>query len=318
MPEQIIPAHSSAPITTYIYGLVDPRDGCVRYVGKANDARRRLRRHLLDRACCRKVRWIQTLATNGLQPGLVILEEADAQHWQEAERKWILQYGRDNLTNETDGGESGKSGLARSAETRKAISEALRGKPLSEATKRSVSIALKGHPVSAETRAKLSLAGKAQKGKPLSDEHRRKLSLAGSAGKGKPKSDEWRAKHSALAKEMWQDPQYQAKQNRALKGNQRGQGHKLSDEHKLKLKRANMARKEKPWTDAQRAANGVKSEVTRGKLSAAQRALWQDPEYRAVISAALQKTAGVLDGSLPLAAVEVVPVGSTNVSPNVT
>lgn len=32
--------------TTYIYGLVDPRDDCIRYVGKANDPRGRLSRHL--------------------------------------------------------------------------------------------------------------------------------------------------------------------------------------------------------------------------------------------------------------------------------
>ena len=110
-----------------------------------------------------------------------------------------------NGYNLTTGGNSG--GLP-SEQTRRKISEALKGKPLSEAHRRKISEANtgeknpqwgrpawnKGKPCSSETRRKLS---EAHKGKTLSEAHRRKHS---EALKGKPLSEAHRRKISETLK----------------------------------------------------------------------------------------------------------------------
>lgn len=85
----------------YIYGLKDPRDGQIYYVGKSNKPRQRLSQHL-GREDCNKYKkaWLTDLKRNGLRPNLVILEETKG-NWQDAERSWIAK-GIDNdwpLTN---------------------------------------------------------------------------------------------------------------------------------------------------------------------------------------------------------------------------
>ena len=93
-------------------------------------------------------------------------------------------------------------GITRSEETKRKISEAHKGKPLSDSQKLSLSIARKGNTNmlgkshSAETRAKIRAASK---GRILSDIARAKISTAqlGNTHRlGKPNSDETRAKMS--------------------------------------------------------------------------------------------------------------------------
>ncbi len=77
---------------TYIYGLRDPRDGLIHYVGKSNSPRSRLLQHIEDKDTNkRKAVWIDDLATAGLKPDLVILEAVSLSEWQQAERTWIAQ-----------------------------------------------------------------------------------------------------------------------------------------------------------------------------------------------------------------------------------
>lgn len=90
-----------------IYGLIDPRDGSIRYVGKANDPGKRLKGHL--RECRRRntpvYAWIRKLVGLGMSPGLRVLE-ADCEDWKEAERRIIAEMregGR--LLNVADGGD---------------------------------------------------------------------------------------------------------------------------------------------------------------------------------------------------------------------
>ncbi len=89
---------------TYIYGLVDPRDGRVRYVGQSQDPERRYREHL--RASLRLsnvfglrhpetgrylgnpyygqslyARWLEELAACRLDPELVILQTVRRKGW---------------------------------------------------------------------------------------------------------------------------------------------------------------------------------------------------------------------------------------------
>ena len=91
---------------TYIYALVDPRDGGIYYIGKANDLEKRLYQHLRRDVNRHKCRWLESLARDGLAPTVRILETVPADEWAEAEIKWIAK-GRGEgwpLTNIAAGG----------------------------------------------------------------------------------------------------------------------------------------------------------------------------------------------------------------------
>src|SRR3990167_2852391 len=109
---------------TYIYGLVDPRNGKMRYVGKADDPIKRLRLHLNEKRHCHRVHWIQSLLRQNLKPVLVIIQSVPIYDWQEWEKYWIEMHreaGYD-LVNNTDGGD-GVSGLKHNLQTRKKLSD---------------------------------------------------------------------------------------------------------------------------------------------------------------------------------------------------
>jgi hypothetical protein len=98
------------------------------------------------------------------------------------------------LLNFTDGGE-GLSGGTHSAETRRKIGDAHRGKFVSEETRHRISEAnTRRPPVSESTREKISAAGR---GRVFSEESRRKMS---EAKKGKTFTDEHRKKISEAHK----------------------------------------------------------------------------------------------------------------------
>jgi hypothetical protein len=61
----------------HVYGLKDPRNGVIRYVGITFDPEQRLRNHLADRSNTPKSAWIRQLRTCGFVPDLVILESGD-------------------------------------------------------------------------------------------------------------------------------------------------------------------------------------------------------------------------------------------------
>lgn len=99
-------------MTVYIYGLVCPTAGVVRYIGKSIDPEKRLRAHIMAAARFdynhHAARWLRKLHRANLSPILKILGEvAEGQSWQELERKHIagaLASGA-RLTNSTAGGE---------------------------------------------------------------------------------------------------------------------------------------------------------------------------------------------------------------------
>lgn len=142
-------------MVTIIYGLADPRDGALRYIGKTSRGLAyRLRGHVREskRGETRRERWIAKLASAGMRPDIFEIEVVPGD-WSDAERFWIAYFraiGAD-LVNLTPGGEGATgpkseahkaklsealkgcafdhTGLKRSDETRKKIGDAQRGKP---------------------------------------------------------------------------------------------------------------------------------------------------------------------------------------------
>jgi hypothetical protein len=92
---------------THIYALTDPRNGEIRYIGKANNPSARILQHLEDKGTnYKKEEWIDELLANGMLPEIITLETTDLDHWKEREIYWI-EYGRRqgwNLTNLSGGG----------------------------------------------------------------------------------------------------------------------------------------------------------------------------------------------------------------------
>lgn len=82
-----------------IYGLVDPRDGVVRYIGQSNHIPRRKWQHLREaqrafpRSGSRKSEWLRELLDAGYEPEIVILETVPDGEANEAERRWIDRAG---------------------------------------------------------------------------------------------------------------------------------------------------------------------------------------------------------------------------------
>ena len=104
----------SSGMTIYIYGLYDPRNGLLRYVGKTNNIRIRHSAHTRENGECYKHNWVKSLISVGLRPEIKVLEtivNSDDKDWQERERWWIkssLDSGAP-LTNLHSGGRGGFS-----------------------------------------------------------------------------------------------------------------------------------------------------------------------------------------------------------------
>lgn len=136
------------------------------------------------------------------------------------------------------GGESGSYGHKMSPESRKKISESLKGRIVSEETRRKIgkanSIALKGRVVPQEVREKISKhSGKGMLGKHLSEETKRKI-----------------AEHN--------------------RGNNYHTGFKHSPEAREKMRLAKLGKKRGPWTEAERKAHMEANERRRQEKAKSQ------------------------------------------------
>ena len=92
----------------YIYGLICPRSGQIRYIGKSIRPKDRLNDHMNDRSKCHRVNWLSSLREDGLKPSLAILEIVPrGESWQDRERHWIAHGLLSGwpLTNNTSGGD---------------------------------------------------------------------------------------------------------------------------------------------------------------------------------------------------------------------
>ncbi len=194
-----------------IYGLVDPRNGELRYVGKSSQGLTRPQSHacpsnLTERT--HKGHWVKSLVDLGLKPDILVLEvRPDANSLNEAECFYIAYFRQlgCNLTNATTGGD-GAPGNRASETARAKMSASKLGRKQSPEHIRARSLALKGHKVSEDTRAKIGAVHKGNTycvGRKFSEISRAKMSASVSSTswtKGKKLSDETRAKMSEAAK----------------------------------------------------------------------------------------------------------------------
>ena len=151
----------------FIYGLIDPRDGQLRYVGKSTSGMKRPRSHVspthLSKEHTHKANWLRQLLSLGLKPDIEVLETCSSpEELSEAERFFIAYFRMvgANLTNLTDGG--GSSGRRLSAEVCERIARKLRGLPQSEETKKKRAEANRGQKRSLALRQRMSFLAKAR------------------------------------------------------------------------------------------------------------------------------------------------------------
>ncbi len=233
----------------FIYGLRDPRDDVIKYVGKTNDLRKRLNYHLkgAGRHQTPKNNWLLKLKSLGLKPEMMVLEEVPENKWEDAERSWIefFRCKSDQLKNICDGGKGRNGPLSEEAKRRLSmagkgrklsraaiakISERVRGRKLTEETKEKIRQRAIGRKHTDAAKLKMSLA---HRGKKKSAEHRRKIGLA---HKGKVMSAESRVKMSR-AKYGWRPSEALTTiQREKCKGEGNGRA-KLTEEQVLEIRR---------------------------------------------------------------------------------
>jgi hypothetical protein len=165
---------------SYIYSLSDPRNGEVRYIGKANSLKKRLGGHLRkDNKDSHKDRWIKSLRVNGLLPVMEIIDEVSVEDWEFWEIYWIAQFKQwgFKLTNSAIGGQgsnfvsqttkdklsSRSKGIPKSEKHRKNISNGRKGIAFSEEHRKNIGISSKGRIHTQETKQLIILANKGKK-----------------------------------------------------------------------------------------------------------------------------------------------------------
>lgn len=311
--------------TVYIYGLYDPRNNKLRYVGKTIDLDARMWGHIASANSGEKnhkSNWIRGLLEQDLRPEMQVLEETDEENWQEAEKKWIaecLASGED-LINTLEGGDSPPDWTGRkqssehikkrvrarrrsgnyshSEETKKRISEVKRG------TQAGAKNSFYGRTHSEASKRKMSKSSEGQvpwnKGVPCTEETKRKIS---EAKRGSKASDETRRKLSKIRKGR------KLSKAHCEAISQSHIGTHLSEETKEKLRQANLGKHHSEETKEKlrkHFTGRFVSEETRKRMSEsrtgmkmsgehrqhsseARKRQWQDPEYRAKMLAAQKR-----------------------------
>jgi DNA-binding XRE family transcriptional regulator len=168
-------------VTTTIYGLIDPRTGLLRYVGKTQRPARRLASHIAysrkghhTHAC----RWIRCLLREGLKPVMQLIEVCEGNGCpQEIFHIRLARADGCKLTNATGGGE-GTGGALYPPERRQAMSERSKAMWKQPGMRERLVAAWKGKEHSAESRAKMSAVRKGVP-KPEDWKQRVRATLAG-------------------------------------------------------------------------------------------------------------------------------------------
>lgn len=132
--------------TTFIYALIDPRDNQIRYIGKTNNIKTRLKEHCTFcslQSQTHKNNWVKLLLKENLKPEIEIVDEVNESEWQFWEKHYISLYKSwgFKLTNSNDGGHGG---LNPCLEVKLQMSLKRKGVPKSEQHKKRISYSLKG------------------------------------------------------------------------------------------------------------------------------------------------------------------------------
>jgi len=94
--------------TTFIYALICPKTKHIKYIGKSDEVKRRLRQHIYQSkySSSNKNIWIKNLLKENYKPEIEIIDEVLFDDWGYWENFWIKYYKflGFNLTNEMDGG----------------------------------------------------------------------------------------------------------------------------------------------------------------------------------------------------------------------
>jgi AP2 domain len=163
----------------FIYGLADPRNTAIRYVGKSIRPRQRYNSHLHAnhlKANSRKNIWLRELLKLGLKPELVMLDTTDDSTWEAEEKKWIARLrsipGYPRLTNIADGGQGHHNVV--SEEERQRRAQARIGVPMPPGTGAKISAANKGKVKTPDARKKMS-EGQKRRWANASEEDKKKM-----------------------------------------------------------------------------------------------------------------------------------------------
>jgi len=145
----------------FIYGLICPLSNKIRYIGKSINPKQRFKKHINYeiKSDTHKARWLNKLIKQGLMPELVIIEETSLDQWQEREKYWI-EYYKNDLTNETIGGDGRQAGWNHKQESIDKIIVALkqRSKKCRRAAAKKTSIKLTGGHASEITKQRFSVS----------------------------------------------------------------------------------------------------------------------------------------------------------------
>lgn len=188
------------PQTTFIYALVDPETQEIRYIGKANNPRKRFNKHLRQTDDTYKQRWIHGLQSRNLKPLMQIIEEIPVDLWQERERYWIDFYRAQgcHLTNTAPGGQAG--GMSPEGRARLvALNTGKKHAPETMAKMQAIADTRRGIKRPPEVGAKVSAARTGKKRKPFSEEWRRNIGESARGRKHSPKSIE----KMSLSRKRW-------------------------------------------------------------------------------------------------------------------
>lgn len=172
-----------------IYGLTDPRDGLIYYVGQSSCGLARAKRHRTPTALKHdgdtlKTRWIRDLLQKGLEYGFKLLEQTRKIDLGLRERAWIDKLRREGhpLTNSIS--------MRRrpfSEEHRRRLKEAAQERGRDPAYRRKMQRLNLGRVVTDETRARQSLAQRLRGRRAI--EKRRRSEVAKRMFTGRPKND---------------------------------------------------------------------------------------------------------------------------------
>jgi hypothetical protein len=118
-----------------IYGLYDPDTDELRYIGKANDAQKRLKKHIEERHNRRPIcAWVKAIVESGKSPVVRVIEVVPQDQWEEAERRLIAHHRLNSrLLNIADGGAMPSQ---TSEQRRKAAKASYKAQTQTEALKR--------------------------------------------------------------------------------------------------------------------------------------------------------------------------------------